>query len=239
MNTSTSISTLPNPQDISLSQAFIEFAISQNVLRFGDFKTKAGRLSPYFFNAGLFNTGEGALKLADFYAQTIVDQNIEFDVIFGPAYKGIPLCATIAASLYQRYGINKGFAYNRKEVKDHGEGGVLVGHPLVGKVLIVDDVISAGTSINQSIEIIQKQASVAGVLIALDRMEKAGDVNHIDPLSASLKLVQAGISVHAIANLKDLLLYVKAKSDNPSDASYQLDVELLEKITAYQQKYGI
>lgn len=236
-NISNTLNTLNNTSNIS--HQFIEFAITQNVLRFGEFTTKAGRLSPYFFNAGLFNTGFGAARLAQFYAQAIVEQNIEFDVIFGPAYKGIPLAATIAAALYQNHGINKGFAYNRKEVKDHGEGGVLVGHPLTGRILIVDDVISAGTSIKQSIELIQTQAgaTVAGVLIALDRMEKAGTAEHIEPLSAALQLKELGLDVHAIANLQDLLSYVA--NNNGNNDNNQLSPELLAKIAAYHQRYGI
>ncbi|MCL4160625.1 UNVERIFIED_CONTAM: hypothetical protein GTU68_033708, partial [Idotea baltica] len=155
-----------------LSQDFIEFCIAQQVLKFGEYKTKAGRLSPYFFNAGLFNDGDSLLKLGEFYANSIEKSGIAFDMLFGPAYKGIPLVASIAIA-FARKGRNLPYAYNRKEAKDHGEGGNLVGAPLNGRVLIIDDVISAGTSIRESVEIIQVNgATPCGVSIALDRQEK-------------------------------------------------------------------
>ncbi|MDX1667863.1 MAG: orotate phosphoribosyltransferase, partial [Limnobacter sp.] len=170
----------------SLSEKFLEFAVEQEVLRFGEFKTKAGRMSPYFFNAGLFNTGASLGRLAQFYAQTLMSQakanNIEFDMIFGPAYKGIPLVSGTAMQL-ANLGYDLPYAFNRKEVKDHGEGGSLVGAPLEGRVIIIDDVISAGTSVRESVEIIRANGAIpAGVLIALDRMEKGSqdgkDIEH-------------------------------------------------------------
>ena len=156
-----------------LAQDFVQFAIESGVLRFGEFKTKAGRMSPYFFNAGLFDDGAKLGRLAQFYARALLASGIEFDVLFGPAYKGIPLGAAVAVEL-ARLGVNKPFAYNRKEAKDHGEGGTLVGAPLKGRVLIVDDVISAGTAVRESIALIQAAgATPHAVAIALDRQEKA------------------------------------------------------------------
>jgi orotate phosphoribosyltransferase len=153
-------------------QEFIEFALGCKVLRFGEFKTKAGRLSPYFFNAGLFNDGQSLARLAEFYAKATAAGGVDFDMLFGPAYKGIPLVAAISMALAQR-GRNFPFAFNRKEAKDHGEGGSIVGAPLAGRVLIVDDVISAGTSVRESVELIRAAgATPAGVLIALDRQER-------------------------------------------------------------------
>ena len=153
-------------------QEFIEFSLAQNVLRFGEFKTKAGRMSPYFFNAGLFNDGAALDRLSQFYAKAILASGIEIDALFGPAYKGIPLVAVSALAL-AREGCNLPFAYNRKEIKDHGEGGNIIGAPLSGRVLIIDDVISAGTSVRESVEIIRAAgATPCGVVIALDRMER-------------------------------------------------------------------
>ena len=154
-------------------QDFLKFALQQNVLKFGEFTTKAGRQSPYFFNAGLFNDGASTLQLAKFYAQAVIESGVKFDMLFGPAYKGIILAAATAMMLAER-GVNVPFAYNRKEAKDHGEGGVLVGAPLKGRVLIIDDVISAGTSVRESVKLIEAEgATPAAVAIALDRMEKA------------------------------------------------------------------
>ena len=151
-------------------QQFLDFAIANDVLKFGEFTLKSGRLSPYFFNFGLFQTGSSLAKLGDYYAQAIVDSGISFDMLFGPAYKGIPLVAVIAANLYEKHGRDYPYAYNRKEAKDHGEGGNIVGAPLKGKVLIVDDVISAGTAIREAGDIVQNNgAKVAGVAISLDR----------------------------------------------------------------------
>lgn len=209
-----------------LSQEFIAFSVKKQVLKFGEFKTKAGRLSPYFFNAGLFNDGESLLKLGEFYASSIQASQIQFDMLFGPAYKGIPLVAAISIA-FAKNGHNYPYAYNRKEAKDHGEGGTLVGAPLTGNVLIIDDVISAGTSVRESVEIIaQSGANPCGVAIALDRQEKG---------SGQLSAVQEVETLHhipvcSIANLADLLKYVQHHGD--------LAQHLL-KIEQYQQHYGI
>jgi orotate phosphoribosyltransferase len=185
-------------------QAFIQFAIERNVLCFGEFKTKAGRMSPYFFNAGLFNDGDSLGQLGQFYAKAIVAAALPFDMLFGPAYKGIPLVSTIAIALAEM-GHNYPFCFNRKEAKDHGEGGVLVGAPLKGLVLIVDDVISAGTSVRESVELIKSSdATPGGVVIALDRMERG-----IGELSAVQEVQQMhGLSVTSIINLDDLVEYL-------------------------------
>ena len=152
---------------------FLDFALDLGVLRFGEFTLKSGRVSPYFFNAGLFNTGAALARLGRFYAQTIVDSGIRFDVLYGPAYKGIPLAAVTAAALYDHHGIDIPYAFNRKEAKSHGEGGSIVGHPLRGDVLIIDDVITAGTAIRESMDVIRAEgATPAGVVIALDRQER-------------------------------------------------------------------
>ena len=209
-----------------LSQAFIAFAIEQQVLKFCEFKTKAGRLSPYFFNAGLFNDGMSLLKLGEFYAESIQKSGIEFDMLYGPAYKGITLAASIAIALAKN-GHNVPYAYNRKEAKDHGEGGVIVGAPLSGRVLIIDDVISAGTSVRESVELIkQNGATPCGVAIALDRQEKG-----LGDLSAVQEVMQSNqIPVCAIANLSDLLDYVANQHDM---AQHLLNIE------AYRQQYGV
>ena len=192
-----------------LSQDFIAFSIQKQVLKFGEFKTKAGRLSPYFFNAGLFNDGESLLKLGEFYYQSIQQSGIQFDMLYGPAYKGITLAAAIAIA-FAKNGHNLPYAYNRKEVKDHGEGGVIVGSPLNGRVLIIDDVISAGTSVRESVDLISKNgAKPCGVAIALDRQEKGQSA-----LSAVQEVQnQHKLPVCAIANLTDLLAYIKSKND--------------------------
>mgnify|MGYP002144933302 CR=1 FL=1 len=202
------------------------FAVEAGVLRFGEFKTKAGRMSPYFFNAGLFDDGAKLARLAQFYAQAIVASGIEFDMVFGPAYKGIPLAATVAVEL-ARMGKNVPFAYNRKEAKDHGEGGVLVGAPLKGRVLIIDDVISAGTSVRESVRLIQGENAVpAGVVIALDRMEKGtGDLSAVQEVEQ-----QYGLPVVAIANLNDLFTLLQNHS---GFSAY------LEPVRAYRARYGV
>jgi orotate phosphoribosyltransferase len=209
----------------NLSQAFIEFCIGKQVLRFGEFKTKAGRLSPYFFNAGLFNDGESLLQLGEFYANSIEKSGIAFDMLFGPAYKGIPLAASIAIA-FARKGRNIPYAYNRKEAKDHGEGGTIVGAPLQGRVLIIDDVISAGTSVRESVELIEAQgATPCGVSIALDRQERG-----LGALSAVQEVMQKNnIPVVAIANLTDLLQFV----ENQQDMAHNLHA-----IRHYRQQYG-
>ncbi|MDN5752698.1 MAG: orotate phosphoribosyltransferase [Nitrosospira sp.] len=188
-------------------QEFIEFAISRNVLCFGEFKTKAGRLSPYFFNAGLFNDGDSLRKLGQFYAKAILAAQLPFDMLFGPAYKGIPLVSAIVIALAER-GYNYPFCFNRKEVKDHGEGGNLVGAPLAGRVLIVDDVISAGVSVRESVCHIRVSGAIpGGVIIALDRMER-GDAE----LSATQEIHRAyGIQVTSIVNLNDITNYLQER----------------------------
>ena len=210
----------------NLSQAFIAFAIQQQVLQFGEFKTKAGRLSPYFFNAGLFNDGISLLKLGEFYAESIQKSGIEYDMLFGPAYKGITLAASIAIALAKN-GHNVPYAYNRKEAKDHGEGGVIVGAPLRGRVLIIDDVISAGTSARESVALIKQHgATPCGVAIALDRQEKG-----LGELSAVQEVMQANqLPVCAIANLSDLLEYVSNQQDM---AQHLLNIQ------QYRQQYGV
>lgn len=197
------------PNDGVLAQDFVRFAVESGVLRFGEFKTKAGRMSPYFFNAGLFDDGAKLGRLAEFYAKALLASGIEFDMIFGPAYKGIPLAATVAVEL-ARLGRNVPFAYNRKEAKDHGEGGTLVGAPLKGRVLIVDDVMSAGTAARESIALIKAAgATPHAVAIALDRQEKATE-NGVDVEHSAVQYVrnQLGMQVCAIAKLADLLLYL-------------------------------
>ncbi len=207
-------------------RAFIDFALQTGVLRFGEFTLKSGRVSPYFFNAGLFNTGGALARLGRFYAQAIVDSGIEFDLLFGPAYKGIPLAAVTAAALYDRHGRDVPYAFNRKEAKTHGEGGSIVGHPLEGRVLIIDDVITAGTAIRESMEIIAAEgARPAGVVIALDRQEKGqGERSAIQEVEADY-----GIPVTAIARLEDLIDYLEQAGD-PQD---------LERVRAYRAQYGI
>ena len=202
----------------TLEHDFIEFALKARVLRFGEFKTKAGRLSPYFFNAGLFNTGSLLDRLGAFYAKKILEKResgeLQFDMLFGPAYKGIPLVASIAINL-SRLGLDLPWAFNRKEKKDHGEGGTIIGSPLMGRVLIVDDVISAGTSIRESIAIIRDNGAIpAGVAIALDRMEKGGNAEEVTETSAVQDVEKTfSIPVVSIANLTNLLEFLKSGSD--------------------------
>jgi orotate phosphoribosyltransferase len=202
------------------------------VLRFGEFKTKAGRMSPYFFNSGLFDDGGKIARLAGFYADRLIESGLEFDMIFGPAYKGIPLGATVAAELARR-GRNYPFAYNRKEAKAHGEGGNLVGAPLKGRVLIVDDVMSAGTAVRESITAIQAAgATPHAVAIALDRQEKATE-NGVDVDHSAVQYVrnQLGLSVIAIATLDDLLSYLSG------NAAADLGAHR-ERVLAYRTRYG-
>jgi orotate phosphoribosyltransferase len=221
----------------TLAQDFVQFALDCGVLRFGEFKTKAGRLSPYFFNAGLFDDGAKLGRLAQFYAQRLLASGIEFDMIFGPAYKGIPLGAVLAVEL-ARLGRNVPFAYNRKEAKDHGEGGALVGAPLKGRVLIVDDVMSAGTAARESIAIIEAAGATAhAVVIALDRQEMAterrGDAVVDVPYSAVQYVrEQLGLQVCAIAKLADLMQYLQ-KHSGPGLAADQ------QRVLAYRQRYGV
>ncbi|MFO0114775.1 MAG: orotate phosphoribosyltransferase [Betaproteobacteria bacterium] len=204
---------------------FVEFAIAQNALRFGEFKTKAGRLSPYFFNSGLFSDGASMSKLADFYARATLASGVPFDMIFGPAYKGITLAAGMAIKLADK-GRNVPFAFNRKEAKDHGEGGLIVGAPLAGRVLIVDDVISAGTSVRESVAMIRDAgATPAGVVISVDRQEKG-----LGELSAAQEVSQQhGIPVIAVAALADIVVYLSAQSG---------EADKLAAIVEYRTQYG-
>ncbi len=209
-----------------LSRDFIAFACERGVLRFGEFKTKAGRLSPYFFNAGLFCDGASLGRLADFYAEAIFASSLDFDVLFGPAYKGIPLAATTAVAL-ARLGRDTPFAYNRKEAKDHGEGGTLVGAPLEGRVLIVDDVISAGTSVRESVELIRAAgAEPAGVVIALDRQERGqGALSAVQEVEKSY-----GIPVVPVATLADLIGFLSGHPDLERN---------LAAVRRYREDYGV
>ena len=207
-------------------QEFIGFALEQNVLRFGEFKTKAGRLSPYFFNAGLFNDGVALDRLSQFYASAILASGMAIDMLFGPAYKGIPLVAVSALAL-ARAGLNLPFAFNRKEAKDHGEGGSVIGAPLRGRVLIIDDVISAGTSVRESVELILAAgATPCGVVIALDRMEQgSGKLSAVQEVERDY-----GIPILAIATLDDLLAFLH---ERPDFKEYQAAV------TRYRQGDGV
>ncbi|MEG0148597.1 MAG: orotate phosphoribosyltransferase [Comamonas sp.] len=216
-----------------LAQEFVQFAVDSGVLRFGEFKTKAGRLSPYFFNAGLFDDGAKMARLAEFYAKAILASGMEFDMVFGPAYKGIPLAATVAVEL-ARNGKNVPFAYNRKEAKDHGEGGTLVGAPLKGRVLIIDDVMSAGTAARESIAIIKAAgAEPYAVAIALDRQEMATENGQDVPHSAVQYVRnQLGMKVSTIAKLADLLLYLENQGGDAGSAHH-------ERVLAYRQRYGV
>jgi orotate phosphoribosyltransferase len=209
-----------------LSREFIAFACDLGVLRFGEFKTKAGRLSPYFFNAGLFNDGASLARLSDFYARRILGAGIQFDVLFGPAYKGIPLAAGAAMAL-AGLGRNTPYAYNRKEAKDHGEGGTLVGAPLAGRVLIIDDVISAGTSVRESVDLIRAAgATPAAVLIALDRQERGqSDLSAVQEVERNY-----GIPVLSVATLTDLIDYLSGHPDLENK---------LAAVRAYRSSYGI
>ena len=205
-------------------QDFLKFALQQNVLKFGEFTTKAGRQSPYFFNAGLFNDGTSTLQLAKFYAQAVIESGVKFDMLFGPAYKGIILAAATAMMLSER-GVNVPFAYNRKEAKDHGEGGVLVGAPLKGRVLIIDDVISAGTSVRESVKLIEAEGATAAVAIALDRMEKGtGELSAVQEVER-----QYGLPVVPIANLNDLFTLLQNNAEFGG---------FLEPVKAYRERYG-
>ena len=211
---------------------FLELALELGVLRFGEFKTKAGRLSPYFFNAGLFDDGAKLGRLAQFYARRLVDSGLRFDMLFGPAYKGITLASAVAIEL-ARLGRSKPFAYNRKETKNHGEGGVLVGAPVAGDVLIIDDVISAGTSVRESIAIIRAAGGTpCGVAIALDRQEKATDAG-ADADRSAVQFVeqQLALRVVAVATLSDLLEYLQSTSD-PNLREHFV------RVKGYRERYG-
>ncbi len=206
---------------------FIEFAINKQVLKFGEFTLKSGRKSPYFFNAGLFNTGKDLALLGRFYAQALVDSGIDFDLVFGPAYKGIPIATTTVVALADHHQRDVPYCFNRKEAKDHGEGGTLVGSPLAGKVMLVDDVITAGTAIRESMEIIAAhQATLAGVLISLDRQERGrGAISAIQEVERDYHC-----QVISIITLKELISYLEEK---PEMAQH------LAAVRAYRTEYGI
>ncbi len=211
---------------LEYQQQFIQYALECGVLKFGEFRLKSGRISPYFFNTGLFNTGEQLDKLGQFYAQALINANAAIDVLYGPAYKGIPLVSATSIA-YSRLQGDIPFTFNRKEAKDHGEGGVLVGAPLIGKVWILDDVITAGTSVRESVEIIREaNATVSGVVIALDRQEKGQN-----QLSAVQEVTnQFGIPVLAVISLNEIIEFIK---DDPRFR------EKLPVIQAYRKEYGI
>lgn len=206
---------------------FIDFALARNILRFGQFTLKSGRISPYFFNAGLFNTGEALARLGRFYAEAISRQAPAFDVLFGPAYKGIPLATAASIALYEHHGNDIPWCFNRKEAKDHGEGGNLVGSPLTGRVLIIDDVITAGTAIRESMALIEAHgATPAGVIIALDRQERGqGEKSAIQEVEETW-----GIPVLSIVRLEDLIQYLGEQPEMH---------EHLERVQAYRAEYGI
>ena len=211
----------------SYQRDFLDFALDVGVLRFGEFTLKSGRISPYFFNAGLFNSGASLARLGKFYAQAIVNSGIRFDVLYGPAYKGIPLAAVTAAALYDHHGIDIPYAFNRKEAKDHGEGGSIVGHPLEGRIMIIDDVITAGTAIRESMDIINAQgATPAGVVIALDRQERGtGECSAIQEVEKDYRM-----PVAAIVRLEHLVEYLAEQPDAEGS---------LQQIRAYRDQYGV
>ncbi|MET2847565.1 orotate phosphoribosyltransferase [Vibrio owensii] len=206
---------------------FIEFALEKEVLKFGEFTLKSGRKSPYFFNAGLFNTGRDLARLGRFYAAALADSGIEFDVLFGPAYKGIPIATTTAVALADHHDIDTPYCFNRKEAKDHGEGGNLVGSALEGRIMLVDDVITAGTAIRESMEIIQANgADLAGVLVAIDRQEKGkGELSAIQEVERDFDC-----AIISIVSLTDLVTFLEEKGT---------DKEHLEAVKAYRAEYGI
>ncbi|ANZ08776.1 orotate phosphoribosyltransferase [Vibrio parahaemolyticus] len=206
---------------------FIEFALEKEVLKFGEFTLKSGRKSPYFFNAGLFNTGHDLARLGRFYAVALADSGIEFDVLFGPAYKGIPIATTTAVALADHHDIDTPYCFNRKEAKNHGEGGNLVGSALEGRIMLVDDVITAGTAIRESMEIIKANgADLAGVLVAIDRQEKGkGELSAIQEVERDF-----GCAVISIVSLGDLITYLEEKGNA---------TEHLEAVKAYRAEYGI
>ncbi|EKO3707882.1 orotate phosphoribosyltransferase [Vibrio metschnikovii] len=206
---------------------FIEFALEKEVLKFGEFTLKSGRKSPYFFNAGLFNTGRDLARLGRFYAAALVDAGIKFDVLFGPAYKGIPIATTTAVALADHHDVDTPYCFNRKEAKDHGEGGNLVGSPLAGRIMLVDDVITAGTAIRESMEIIQANgAQLAGVLVAIDRQEKGqGELSAIQEVERDFDC-----QIISIVSLGDLVTYLKEQGGDPVQ---------LAAVEAYRAQYGV
>ncbi len=210
-------------------KAFIEFVIRHEILRFGSFTLKSGRTSPYFFNAGLFNTGEALSFIGNSYAAAIAQSGVDYDLLFGPAYKGIPLVSVTAAALAQQHGINKPYCFNRKEAKDHGEGGLTVGAPLQGRVLIVDDVITAGTAIREVMELLQRTgATPAGIVVALDRQERGtGRLSAIQEIRE-----QYQIPVISIIALEQIIAYL-SRQDNPALAGHLADVQ------RYREEFGV
>ena len=208
-------------------QKFIEMSIQIGALKFGEFELKSGRVSPYFFNMGLFSTGQALKNIGDFYASALEESDIEFDMLFGPAYKGIPLASVMSASLFMNHDKNVPFVYNRKEKKDHGEGGRIVGPPLSGKIVIVDDVITAGTAIKEASQIIRETgAEISGIIIAIDRQEKgAGEYSAVQEVSSKL-----GVPVISIVNLDQILAFVKNSSSELEDH--------VEAIESYRKEYG-
>ncbi|MCB1851620.1 MAG: orotate phosphoribosyltransferase [Gammaproteobacteria bacterium] len=206
---------------------FLDFALEVGVLKFGEFTLKSGRVSPYFFNAGLFNSGASLARLGRFYAQTIIASGIQFDVLFGPAYKGIPLAAVTSAALFEQHGLDTPYAFNRKEAKDHGEGGSIVGHPLNGRALIIDDVITAGTAVREAMDIIGAQgATPAGVVIALDRQERGqGEISAIQEVEQLYR-----IPVAAIVRLEHLISFLNERTGSE---------QALQRIQAYRDAYGV
>ena len=211
----------------SYQKEFIEFAIERGVLKFGEFTLKSGRTSPYFFNAGLFNQGSDLARLGRFYAAALQDSGVQYDLLFGPAYKGIPIATAAAIALYDTYQKDVPYCFNRKEKKDHGEGGNLVGSPLKGRVMLVDDVITAGTAIRESMEIVQANgAELAGVLIALDRQEKGqGELSAIQEVERDYNA-----TVISIVKLNDVIAYLQNSADF---------AEYLDAVTAYRAQYGV
>lgn len=216
----------------AMAEGFVDFALAQDVLRFGEFPLKSGRLSPYFFNAGLFNSGEALARLGEYYAEAVVASGLEFDGVFGPAYKGIPLAACVAVALFQKHGRSVAYAYNRKELKDHGEGGQIVGK-LQGRVLIVDDVITAGTAVRESMDLLatQKDVVAVGVVVAMDRQERVQEdvkVSAIQQVEKDFK-----IPVVSIAKMEDLIGFIEqhyVKDDR---------LEILQKFKDYRERFGI
>jgi len=208
-------------------QKFIEMSIQIGALKFGEFELKSGRVSPYFFNMGLFSTGQAIKNIGDFYASALEESNLEFDMLFGPAYKGIPLTSVMSASLFMNHDKDVPFVYNRKEKKDHGEGGQIVGPSLSGKIVIVDDVITAGTAIKEASQIIREAgAEISGIIIAIDRQEKgAGEYSAVQEVSSNL-----GVPVISIVNLDQILAFVKNSSSELEDH--------VEAIENYRKEYG-
>ena len=211
----------------AFQKAFIEFAIDRGVLKFGEFTLKSGRTSPYFFNAGLFNTGGDLAKLGRYYAEALADSGISFDVLFGPAYKGIPIATTTAVALADHHNVDTPYCFNRKEAKSHGEGGTLVGSALAGKVMLVDDVITAGTAIRESMSLIEaNQATLAGVLIALDRQEKGqGELSAIQEVERDFNTQV--VSIVSMSNVIDYLVEV---------GGYDAHIDAMRQ---YRENYGI